>query len=310
MKTTMKVLLISAAVLVAAGIIGAVVFFTGGANSNAVYNNIDDEYYGYYRQGGMIGGRFYDDDTWQRYSRFNVDDDSLQDSSTVDTDDDTDAWPYDYCGINDWSDDSDYGYFGRGMMGRYFRSTQDGETLDLEALEDNVNEYIDGFDEKLAISDIFVFEDSDYYFSIVEEKTGLGAFELLVDPYTGDVYPEMGPNMMWNLKYGMHATSNYGIMNGRGMMGRYNYSDSYAVQNDGAERNTVSYNEALGFAEGYLQNGYTVSGEGHEFYGYYTFHTQLDGEEAGMMSVNGFTGDVWYHTWHGELIEIVSGHGH
>jgi hypothetical protein len=28
--------------------------------------------------------------------------------------------------------------------------------------------------------------------------------ELLVNPYTKEVIPEYGPNMMWNLKYGMH----------------------------------------------------------------------------------------------------------
>jgi hypothetical protein len=27
-----------------------------------------------------------------------------------------------------------------------------------------------------------------------------------------------------------------------------------------------------------------------------------DGKVAGMLSVNGYTGQVWYHTWHGNFI--------
>ena len=301
MKTTAKVLLIAAAVLIAAGIIGAVVYFGNDtAVRNTAYMDCDGDYY----YNGQSAGYGYaaNNDVQNGYAPSN---DVLTDSD----DDDADDWRGGY--YCDTDEDFDGYYNNRGMMGGYyFQSTQEGEKLELEFLEQNVNEYIGGFEEKLAISDIFVFEDSDYYFSIVEEDTGHGAFELLVNPYTGYVYPEMGPNMMWNVKYGMHTSSDYGIMNGRGMMGRFNYQDPEIVQNDSIQRNTVTYREALGFAEDYLQNGYTVSEEGHEFYGYYTFHTQLNGEEAGMMSVNGFTGDVWYHTWHGELSEVIGGHGH
>ena len=274
MKTTMKVLLIVAAVLVVTGIVGGVIYFTGNAaNRSTAYEYCDDDYYG---QNGM-------------YSRYN-----MRSSNYCDPDGDY------YGNYND-----------RGMMGGYYyQSSDESEVLNLEVLKDNVNEYLDSFDENLAISDIFVFEDSDYYFSVVEEDTGLGAFELLVNPYTGNVYPEMGPNMMWNLKYGMHASSEYGIMHGRGMMGRYNYSEAYTAEDGSVERNSISFNDALKIAEDYLKDGYTVSGEGHEFYGYYTFHTMLNGEEAGMMSINGLTGDVWYHTWHGKLAEVINVQGH
>jgi hypothetical protein len=30
-----------------------------------------------------------------------------------------------------------------------------------------------------------------------------GAMELLVDKSSGAIFPEYGPNMMWNLKYGI-----------------------------------------------------------------------------------------------------------
>jgi len=28
-----------------------------------------------------------------------------------------------------------------------------------------------------------------------------------------------------------------------------------------------------------------------------------DGKIYGMLSVNGYTGDVWYHSWHGYFIQ-------
>ena len=44
---------------------------------------------------------------------------------------------------------------------------------------------------------------ANYYVQVTEKSTGNGAFELLINKYTGSIYPEMGPNMMWNTKYGM-----------------------------------------------------------------------------------------------------------
>ena len=44
---------------------------------------------------------------------------------------------------------------------------------------------------------------NNFYVQINEKSTGKGAFELLVDKTSGSIFPEMGPNMMWNTKYGM-----------------------------------------------------------------------------------------------------------
>ena len=41
-----------------------------------------------------------------------------------------------------------------------------------------------------------------------------------------------------------------------------------------------------------------------QFYGYYTIHTKSNGEVNGMLSVNGYTGAVWYHTWHGPFVAM------
>jgi hypothetical protein len=69
---------------------------------------------------------------------------------------------------------------------------------------------------------------------ITEKSTGIGAMELLVDPATPSVvFPEYGPNMMWNLKYShMRGAGGNGMMSGNGMMG-------------GLQRNSASISAAM-----------------------------------------------------------------
>lgn len=40
------------------------------------------------------------------------------------------------------------------------------------------------------------------------------------------------------------------------------------------------------------------------FYGYYSMDVSRNDRIIGMLSVNGYTGDVWYHTWHGEFVRM------
>jgi hypothetical protein len=42
--------------------------------------------------------------------------------------------------------------------------------------------------------------------------------------------------------------------------------------------------------------------EAEAFYGYYTLHTLKNGQVERMLSVNGYAGAVWYHTWHGPFL--------
>ena len=68
---------------------------------------------------------------------------------------------------------------------------------------------------------------------------------------------------------------------------------------------SVSPEEAIQAAQAYLdRNGTGLQVEDHAdpFYGYYTLHTTRNGETVGMLSVNGYTGDVFLHTWHGNFI--------
>lgn len=161
-----------------------------------------------------------------------------------------------------------------------------------------------------------VMEFSNHFYALVrEENSGVGAFELLVDRETGEVHPEPGPNMMWNQKYGMMGRG-YG---GMGMMGGYGGgyggmgmrgSGSQAAPSAGMP---VDEARAVELAQEYLdavRPGSTAEEEADAFYGYYTLHVLADGEVIGMLSVNGYTGQVWYHTWHGVFVDMVGeGHG-
>ena len=65
--------------------------------------------------------------------------------------------------------------------------------------------------------------------------------------------------------------------------------------------------QALDFAQQWLdQNlpGTLVAEKADTFYGYYTIHVMKDGQVYGMLSVNDYTGEVWYHTWHGNFVEM------
>ncbi|MBN1454143.1 MAG: hypothetical protein JW963_24210 [Anaerolineales bacterium] len=173
------------------------------------------------------------------------------------------------------------------------------EPLSVAETEQAVQDYLAYYkDDDLAIKEIMIFDNNSYAI-ITEKSTGIGAFELLVDPVAKTAYPEYGPNMMWNLKYGMH--SGYGMMGGGGMMGNYQQS-----QNVDAEM-PVSAEEAAKYGQDYLdkyQPGVTVSEEITPFYGYYTIDLEKDGQIVGMLSVNGYDGQVFYHSWHGTFIEM------
>jgi hypothetical protein len=126
----------------------------------------------------------------------------------------------------------------------------------------------------LEISEILQFE-KNFYAGIKEKSTGNYAFELIVNKYTGAVGPEMGPNMMWNAKYGHMSI--------------------------GETEAKVTEEQALKIAQDYLDRVIpgTKVNTSDTFYGYYTMEVKKDSKIFAMLSVNSNTGAVWYHTWHG-----------
>ncbi|HDQ73908.1 MAG TPA: hypothetical protein ENN19_17695 [Chloroflexi bacterium] len=181
-----------------------------------------------------------------------------------------------------------------GDWNRYEGTVPSTGTLTIEEAHEAVEQYIDalGYPD-LEIVEVMEFE-YNFYAIARETDTGIGAMELLVDKWTGQVGPEMGPNMMWNAKYSLH---------GRGrMMGGANGTKQLAPE------------EAVEIAQRWLDTnrpGLMVEEHADPFYGYYTIHTLEDGEIGqtgtihGMLSVHGSTGQVWYHTWHGAFVQMV-----
>lgn|SRR5574341_531599 len=172
---------------------------------------------------------------------------------------------------------------GFGMMGGYGQgrgsSTPSGQRLSMDQAVQLAKTYAANSGTNLEVAEVMEFA-GNFYAAIRESDSGRGAFEILIDPYSGAAYPEPGPNMMWNLKYGH--------------MRRWTADD-----------NTLNLEQARALAQQALEAdlpGAQVHKDGLAFYGYYTFDYDVNGQIAGMLSVNGFTGDVWPHTWHGQFI--------
>jgi len=144
------------------------------------------------------------------------------------------------------------------------------------------DEYLSRLSSDFRVKEIMEFSNH-FYVMVQEESTGINAFELLVDRNTGAIFYEPGPSMMWNTKYGH--------------MGR--------MDNPTASM-PISGQEASGYAKAWLDQNIpgTTTEEPEPFYGYYTLDVSNQSRLLGMLSVNGFTGSVWYHSWHGEFVRM------
>ncbi len=176
-----------------------------------------------------------------------------------------------------------------GMPAIGWFSSSSGQSISMDAAQRSAQAFLDRTgNPDLKLDEMMEF-DRNFYALVKEKSTGVGAFELLVDRTNGSVGFEPGPDMMWNTKYGM--------MGRGGMMGRFT---SYPASAD----MPVSPAEATGIAQSWLDTQYPgdTAGTADAFYGYYTFHFERAGRIAGMLSVNGYTGQVWFHSWHGAFV--------
>jgi hypothetical protein len=168
---------------------------------------------------------------------------------------------------------------GAGMMGGGYGLAGTGPVTSLGQARSAAQRFADGLG--LRVGEVMQF--SDGFYADLGTPTGERATEVLVDAEDGDVRIEYGPAMMWNTEYGMHASRS--TLPAR-----------------------VSGEEARNLANRWLagRGGLTV-GEPEVFPGYYTLHTLRAGKITGMLSVNAYTGAVWYHTWHGEFVDMSEG---
>ena len=78
-----------------------------------------------------------------------------------------------------------------------------GSLVSLEQASDIAKKYLAAQNNlDLEVADLEEWE-FNFYVEYKEKSTGTKAFQMLIDKYSGTVSPEMGPNMMWNTKYGM-----------------------------------------------------------------------------------------------------------
>jgi hypothetical protein len=205
------------------------------------------------------------------------------------------------------------GMMNSGMMGGMMVNSNSpfftAKPLTLAEATETLNAYLTSLnDSNLALDEVMIF-DNQAYGRIVEKDSDIGVMEVLVDPTTKAVFPEMGPNMMWNLKYGMMSGfGRYGMMgmmmggSGNNMMGKAGTPDLSAEM-------SVTPEKAIEAAQTYLDTYFgeaklTANQKADPFYGYYTIDINQDGQTAGMLSVNGYTGQVFPHTWHGKFLEM------
>lgn len=207
------------------------------------------------------------------------------------------------------------GMMGPGMMGGAVMGGTVGPVPpDAKPLADNdivarFQAVLPQFPVGARIDDVMFFTNNAY--AQVVDAEGNGLAELIADRFTGALFPEPGPNMMWNAT-GSGMSSAYG-----GPMGAWGRNPASAAAGgmmgwDGAGRGIAggaaeqpSYDQqqarelANRFLEGYAP-GATVL-QSQTFPGYFTFDYGI-GTVQGMLSVNDFTGAVWPHTWHGTFV--------
>lgn len=194
------------------------------------------------------------------------------------------------------------GDMGHGMGGMMLISGErpyrtDGKLLQMQDVISVANQFL--ISQRLSGLTVDRVEEWEYnYFVVVKELSSqYKAFQLVIDKYSGLVMPGPGPNMMWNARYGR-------MMNGMadGMHGRPKKNKNPDM--------TVTVEVAAAAANQFLQQRFApdkqliVAGQPDIYYGYYGFDVMdsVTGMKYGMLSVNGTTGQVWYHTWHGRFV--------
>ena len=182
-----------------------------------------------------------------------------------------------------------------------------------------------------------------FYVAVKYKVGGQGALELLIDRYTGGVHPEpqtmmwntqfghmagwsgptrgtMGPSMMnpggagsamgpgggsmmmgpggpGGSRMGAGGATMMGGGMGPGMMGQISApSASPSVTPAQAKSLTQKFLDAR-------LPGAQAEDDVTTFPGYYTLDFARDGKIVGMLSVNEYTGQIWYHAWHGTFVQ-------
>lgn len=177
---------------------------------------------------------------------------------------------------------------GYGMMGGGYNAASLGINLTngQVTLDDQVlsiaKAYVQVLNQDLRIAEIHEYSDS-YEVELKESKTENKAFEFMISKNEGYIFIEMGPNVMWNNKYGH--------MNWRG-------TKNTPITAEQAAKAAQDYvNQQMG-------NAYTLE-QPEAAPGYYEFMILKDGKDYAELDVNGYTGQVWFESWHGPILKTI-----
>jgi len=176
--------------------------------------------------------------------------------------------------------------YSSGMMGGMMGNTMMGNMMALyypgskpitqDEATKNMRSLAQQYGSNMGIEDFMAFS-SNYYGVVKDAGSNQNIAEVLVDRYSGSAYPEPGPNMMWNTRYGAGRAQAEGVS--------YDLAGSKKLAEE--------------FLTGYLPEAQIM--ESHEMPGYYTFDFGRKDIE-GMLSVNAYSGQIWVHTWHGSYL--------
>ena len=141
--------------------------------------------------------------------------------------------------------------------------------------------YTQKLNQNLVVTELHEFSNG-YEVELKDGKTGAKAYEVMVYKNGGQIIAEMGPNIMWNTKYGPMNWGNTGAV---------------TVSEEQATKNAQDFVTKMG-------QGYTI-GKPELAPGYYEFMVQKDGKDYAELDVNGYTGQVWFENWQGPILNTI-----
>lgn len=171
--------------------------------------------------------------------------------------------------------------------GGMYRS--DGQRISIDQAADIVKGYLrQRNNPDLEAKEILEFENY-FYVEILEKSTGIRLFTASINPYNGFLYPQARPDKVWNTRYGTTLEMMWGAPP----------SPSIAPM-------TVTERQAKEYAQEFIADTLPEGevGEAALFYGYYTIRIMQYGKLYGMISVNGYTGQLCYQSCHGQFLDI------
>lgn len=175
---------------------------------------------------------------------------------------------------------------GAGGVGRGYGFSDFGTGASIG--QDQVPTIVNGFLARFTggsyqISRILQFANN-YYVQVTDSSKKAPAFELVVNANGGAVHPTP-VTMQWNTSYGR---AQYSL---QGNVGQMSVTSSQAAQNAKDYVTKVSSNASVSSPVQYS--------------GYYSFIVSDNGKTVGVLSVNGYNGQVWYQNWNGAFVKSV-----